>query len=130
MALDLTDLDNALLPSTFDSLPKDECISRIKKNVLGIKTIRRVIKGFIPKFTDTNVYELERGWIAGYDKIKSNLPAIEPALREAIKQPPFPIIGTHSYRRALANIDIDDIVKRAQEKPKKVLGDIFENWEA
>lgn len=123
-ALDLTDLDNVLLPSTFDALPAAECLRRVKKNVLGIKTLRRVIKGFIPKFDDSKFYEFQQGWLAGYDKINMNLPAIEQALREAIQQPPYPVIGTHAYRRALANIDINDIVKRAQEDPENTLDEI------
>ena len=47
-----------------------------------------------------------------------NLPTkIDSLLKAALEKAPYPVIGTRSYRRAMAQVDIDEIMLRMNQDP-------------
>jgi FMN phosphatase YigB (HAD superfamily) len=121
MVIDLHDLKDALSPSTFNVMAKDDLESRITKNVVSTKHCRRLRRTFISQFDTQSQENFTQGWMAAYDRVRKNLDKIEENLRKSLDHAPYPVIGTHGHRRAMSNIDIDEIVSRANRPPMEML---------
>ena len=108
-ATDARSID-ALAPD-FDDLTKHRVLSR--------SATRRARRSFLP-IEDMNA-ELPRhfrnGWLEVYARAKSIRTQIRDDLLDRIYRDPPLIIGTQAYRRAMARIDVDDIMARLAEDP-------------
>ncbi|AMB86694.1 hypothetical protein AWM79_15845 [Pseudomonas agarici] len=115
LALDVTHLKDPDNPETFNTMSAEDITLRTKRKVLSIEHCRRVLKEFIPQVNDMEFSEFRKGWFALYSDVRKQLGTIESMLRTSIKVKPYPIIGTHSYRRAMSSIDVDAILSRVSE---------------
>lgn len=120
VALDLHGIERPDIPSTFDNMPAEEISRRTKHQVLSPKHCRRVLKGFLAQVDEDEFSVFSQGWLAMYNKVNSELEVIEKAMRMSIATQPYPIVGTSSYRRAMASFDIDAVLRRANENANAV----------
>jgi len=121
LALETAGLDDPLCPGTFDRLAKDELARRTRKRVLTPLTTRRARRTFMETDgLETDLAEAFRsGWIDFARQVQRQRDEIVGLFQDRVHQEPYLIIGTHSYRRAMAVVDIDDMADRIGEAPEK-----------
>jgi len=119
LALDLTGIPDPLNPHALDALGRDALRRRVVKQVLSPLAMRRARRTFL----DTRaaapelVAAFRRGWIELHQRARQRRARLGELLRERIYTEPFLIIGTHAYRRAMAGIDLDDLLSRIDLDP-------------
>lgn len=117
-ALDLRGIDDPMSPLIIDGL-SHQLEERTKHRVLSPAATRRARRSFLPN-DDQGRHLGERfkqGWIALFERARGKLDAIEALLMDRIYTTPYLIIGTQSYRRAMALSDVGDISQRIREDP-------------
>ncbi|MDL2718314.1 MAG: HAD family hydrolase [Acidobacteriota bacterium] len=123
LAIDTEGLERAERPETFDRMPKDELARRIKKRVLSRRATSRARRAF---FADTPRHSpmdaaFQEGWVAFCSEQRGRARALTDVLLERIHTEPPLVIGTHGYRRAMAEIDVEDIRLRLALDPEAAL---------
>lgn len=116
LAIDTSGLAAPERPETFDRMAPDELAARTKKKVLSSRATSRARRSF---FTDTvkgsPIDEaFHAGFIDYYREQQGRADAIADTLRTRLRTEPPLVVGTHGYRRALAQVDVDDILTRLQ----------------
>jgi HAD superfamily hydrolase (TIGR01509 family) len=114
LAIDVSGLAAPERPETFDRLPAGELAARIKKRVLSARATSRARRSF---FADTpkgsRVDEaFHAGFLDFYRMQQGRADELAGVLRARVHAEPPLVIGTHGYRRALANVDVADICAR------------------
>jgi HAD superfamily hydrolase (TIGR01549 family) len=118
LALEASALEGADDPHTIDSLSAEELAVRGGKTVLSERAMRRARKTFIdtesagPELVDA----FRRGFTDLFREVQEKREELRSILMERVYRKPYLIIGTHAYRRAMAKIDVDDILSRL-DKP-------------
>src|SRR6185295_17909523 len=99
-----------------------ELKERLKRSVLTPRTMKRARRAFFG--TDDLAPELERafraGWMATYRRLQGQAERALGLLDARIHRPPYLIIGTQAYRRAMAQVDLDEIRRRLGENADDV----------
>jgi HAD superfamily hydrolase (TIGR01509 family) len=123
LAIDTSGLERPDRPETFDRMPAGELGGRVKKTVLTPRATRRARREF---FGDTppgsgldDAYRT--GWVSFFAAQKERAHLLLEALRERVHEEPPLVIGTHGYRRAMAEVDVDDVRKRLDLDPEAAL---------
>jgi HAD superfamily hydrolase (TIGR01549 family) len=123
LAIDTSGLARPERPETFDRMPADELAARVKTTVLTPRATRRARREF---FGDTprgsaldDAYR--EGWISFYAEQKARAGALLAALRERVHAEPPLVIGTQGYRRAMAEVDVEDVRRRLELDPGAAL---------
>jgi putative hydrolase of the HAD superfamily len=121
LALETEGLENPRRPDTFDRLPKEELARRTRKRVLTPHTTRRARRTFMEtEGLDTDLAAAFRGgWIDFARQVQRQRDEIVGLFRDRVLREPYLVIGTQSYRRAMAGVDIDDMEDRIGEDPEK-----------
>jgi hypothetical protein len=114
LAIDTEGLAAAQRPETFDRMPSDELVARTKKKVLSARATSRARRSF---FTDTPKGSaideaFHAGFLDFYRRQQGRADELAGALLGRVHAEPPVVIGTHGYRRALAEVDIADIRSR------------------
>ncbi|MFW6198387.1 MAG: HAD family hydrolase [Acidobacteriota bacterium] len=122
LALDLDGLDDPFRPETFDRLSEQEVRSRLRREVLTHRTTRRAMRSFlVPESPDSERGRAFRdGWLRTYRLVQRRRQEILGRIRERVHDEPPLIIGTRSYRRAMADIDVDDMARRIDADPERL----------
>ena len=126
LALDLSEIVDPCNPHELAALGLEEQAWRIRKRVITPRTCRRNYREFFgtrgaePELIDP----FREGWCELTRNAQARRATLEEMLRDRILSEPFLIIGTHSYRRAMAEIDIEDFLARLTLGPIEVL----EGW--
>jgi HAD superfamily hydrolase (TIGR01509 family) len=120
LAIDTEGLERPERPETFDGMPKDELARRIKKRVLSPRATSRARRAF---FTDTPRGSpvdaaFHEGFVAFYAAQRERRGALADVLLERVHAEPPLVIGTHGYRRAMAEVDVEDIRARLALEPE------------
>jgi HAD superfamily hydrolase (TIGR01509 family) len=120
LAIDTDGLERPERPETFDRMPADKLTRRIKKKVLSPRATSRARRAF---FTDTGRGSpvdaaFHEGFVAFYAAQRARSAEILDALHERVHAEPPLVIGTHGYRRALAEVDVEDIRSRLALEPE------------
>lgn len=122
LALDAGGVEDPLRPETFDRMSAGELKERLKRSVLTPRTMKRARRAFFG--TDDLAPELERafraGWLATYRRLQGQAARALGLLDARVHRPPYLIIGTQAYRRAMAQVDIDEIRRRLGENADDV----------
>lgn len=123
LAIDTEGLERPERPETFDRMPKDELARRIRKKVLSRRATSRARRSF---FADTQRdspldVAFEEGFVAYYAQQAARATALADAFLERIHAEPPLVIGTHGYRRAMAEVDLEDILERLALDPEAAL---------
>jgi hypothetical protein len=115
-ALDLRDCRDPFSPLFVDGLG-DSVVERTKHRVLSPLATRRARRCFLPveDMTDHRVQRFRKGWLKVYDEARQKIGSIEKFLMDRVYRTPPLIIGTQSYRRAMARLDVRDILHRMNE---------------
>lgn len=114
LAIDTSGLAAPERPETFDRMPKGELAGRVKKKVLSARATSRARRSFFgdtPKGSPVDA-AFRAGWVDFYRRQQAQADALEQALRDRIHTEPPLVIGTHGYRRAMAEVDVEDIRSR------------------
>jgi len=115
----VTGLADPLRPETFDRLPPDELRGRVKKQVLSKRASNRARRSFFELPPEHEVpVAFRAGFLDFYRAQGPNAGALCALVEERIHAEPPLVIGTHSYRRAMATIDLDDIRQRLAMEPE------------
>ena len=114
LAIDTTGLDAPAHPDTFDRMAPDELSARTKKRVLSSRATSRARRSF---FTDTPKGSpideaFHAGFLDYYRQQQARADDLIGVLRARVATGPPLIVGTHGYRRALAQVDVEDIRTR------------------
>ncbi len=122
MAMDVTGLDDPLLPDSFDRLGQDELERRVLKRVLTERTTRRARRTFFETDSLDSIAAsaFREGWLDIYRRAQREVEPLCAMLVERVVRPPYLIIGTQSYRRAMALTDVRDIRRRIEQDPEQV----------
>ena len=122
LALDVSELDDTLSPTTFDRLPPAEIQRRIKRRVLTERTTRRAMGTFLElESLDSELARaFRRGWVDTFRAVQARQDALCALIEERIYTSPHLVIGTQSYRRAMARLDLEDMRERFLQDPEEL----------
>jgi len=122
MAMDVAGLGDPLVPESFDRLGEDELERRVLKRVLTERTTRRARRTFFETDSLDSVAAsaFREGWLDIYRRGQREVELLCGMLAERVVRPPYLIIGTQSYRRAMALTDVRDIRRRIEQDPERV----------
>jgi len=127
LAIDVDGLADPLDPATFDGMDAGELERRLQKKVLTERTTRRARRSFF-ETDDTNT-EVARtfrdGWLDVYRKVQARKDEVVGLIEARVHRAPYLVIGTQSYRRAMAHVDVADISERIAQDPEKVFSACF-----
>ena len=114
LALDISGVERPLDPYSFDDMDPDELAGRIKKRVLTDRTTRRAMRSFVEleSFETELAGAFRTGWVDCFRQIRERWPRLERLLEERVHRKPYLIIGTQAYRRAMAQVDIEEMKAR------------------
>jgi len=122
LALDSTGLENPFRPENFDRLSGADLSRRIRRRVLSARATRRAMRSFFE--LESLESELGRmfkqGWVDTFCQVKEDCERICRFLEQRVTTEPFLIIGTRSYRRAMAKIDVQDMRQRIEQDPEEI----------
>lgn len=121
LAIDTEGLAAPLRPETFDTMEPGELRRRRKKEVLSRRATSRARRSF---FGDTaKNSEIDRafreGFLDAYARQRERADDLCQLLWRRIHEEPPLVIGTHGYRRALANVDVEDVRERLRRDPEE-----------
>lgn len=122
MAMDVSGLGDPLLPETFDRLGEEELERRVLKRVLTERTTRRARRTFFEtdSLETSAAAAFREGWLDIYRRAQRDVERLCGLLEARVTRPPYLIIGTQSYRRAMARADVRDIRRRIEQDPERV----------
>jgi HAD superfamily hydrolase (TIGR01549 family) len=123
LAIDTSGLACPDRPETFDRMPAGELAARVKKTVLTPRATRRARREFFGDTAPGSALDTayREGWISFYAAQKARAREILEALRERVHAEPPLVIGTQGYRRAMAEVDVDDVRARLDLDPEAAL---------
>lgn len=115
-ALDVSGLADPFDPETIDRFGA-MLVGRTERRALSRATIRRTRRTFLPveDRSDDRVKCFRNGWIRAYETAKRRSSEIEAFLLDRIYRRPYLVIGTRSHRRAMAALDVRDIMQRISQ---------------
>jgi len=125
-ALDTCNATNMTESAPANSLTDEAFQRRIKHQPLGLKALRRVTRIFTAPLHDEALTQFRQGWNRGFESARGQRDLIARLMNSALNLQPCPTIGTRAYRRALTNIDIDLLLRRVDENPKRKLDEILD----
>jgi hypothetical protein len=120
LALDVEGIDEPLRPQSFDALSEDELQGRVLKHVLTERTTRRAMGTFlkVDGVDEEPGRSFKAGWVAGFRQIQERRERLLALIEDRAYREPYLIIGTQSYRRAMARLDIQDVRQRMEQDPE------------
>lgn len=126
LALDLEGLPDPLDPRAIDRLGSERLRALVKKSVLTERTLRRARSEFfaVEHASREVLASYREGFLTAYRDIRERAEPCLQMIRERAYRPPYLVVGTRSYRRAMAELDIDSIRNRLEEDPEAVLAQV------
>ncbi len=127
LAIDVEQLPRAEDPHAIDALPHQSLLALVKRRVLTPRTLPRVRGEFFDVRTVGEEIRaaFSHGFLAQYEVLQSLKEALLNVVRQSAYTPPYLIVGTRAYRRAMAAIDLEDLSQRLQEDPRGVLAQLL-----
>lgn len=123
LAIGTEGLANAERPETFDRMPKDELSRRVKKTVLSPRATSRARRAFFgdtPRGSPVDA-AFREGFLSFYAAQNARADSLVDTLLARVHAEPPLVIGTHGYRRAMAEVDVEDIRARLVRDPEAAL---------
>jgi len=119
LAIDVSGLERPLDPHYLD-----ECAELpVAKTVLTDRAMRRARRSFVhEEAIAPEIYvSYQKGFRDCFRAMNARLDAVVDFLSERVRREPYLVIGTHSYRRAMAMIDVHEIADRLTHDPDQVM---------
>lgn len=115
-ALDLRDCSDPFSPVAIDNLG-ESLDERTRHRVFSPAACHKARKRFFPveDKADSRFKRFKEGFLKSFELAHQRCRQIETFLMERIYKSPAVIIGTHAYRRAMATLDVKDMLSRIQE---------------
>lgn len=127
LAIDVGALPDPTTPGAIDALGASTLARLTKKRVLTEKTLPRARAEFFD--VRTSPAEVTRaygdGFLVAYRELGRRAERICALIRGRIAESPHLVIGTRAYRRAMAEVDLDDIRARLTADPVPVLDQLL-----
>lgn len=121
LAIDVSGLADPYDPGAIDRAAGEP--DRVAKRVLSDRAMRRARRSFIEeeKSSPSAMNAFRAGFTELFGLARERSETIIGALRERVEAKPPLIIGTHAWRRAMAQVDVDGMERRMHETPEDVL---------
>jgi hypothetical protein len=121
-------IPSAALPDACDrpaveALGGDRLRSLVRRRVLTERTLPRAVAEFLGA-EHRGARERDafaRGFLAAFERLLARKRELLGTIEDRLERPPWLVIGTHAYRRAMLRIDLDDIAARLEEEPRDIL---------
>jgi HAD superfamily hydrolase (TIGR01509 family) len=119
LAIDVSDLERPLDPRYLDAL--DDL--RVAKTVLTDRAMRRARRSFVHEESiRPEIYTAyQSGFRDCFHSMHERRSAVTEFLADRVGREPYLVIGTHSYRRAMAMVDVREIADRLNHDPDQVM---------
>jgi HAD superfamily hydrolase (TIGR01549 family) len=119
LALDVTGVGDPRDPRQIDALGREELEARTKKRVLTSRTTHRTRREFfdVPPERDDLIRAFREGFVEAYASMAARRDEICDTLAARVYADPPLVIGTHGYRRAMAQYDVEDVRLRMMQEP-------------
>lgn len=123
LAIDTTGLAHPERPQTFDAMTADELASRTRRRVLTRKTSPRARKTFLEGASRDSAIgrAFDEGFQEFYAEQRRRAGELVDLVSERVRSSPPLVIGTQSYRRAMATPDVEDIRARLAMTPSEAV---------
>ncbi|MEP0774955.1 MAG: HAD family hydrolase [Acidobacteriota bacterium] len=123
LAVEVAQLPDPLDPHAIDALPREHLGNLVKRRVLSARTLPRARSEFfdVRQVPQEVTQAFGRGFFDQYELLRSRRRQLLELVREQVYTPPYLIAGTRAYRRALADIDLEDLEGRLAENPADIL---------
>ncbi|HQR46917.1 MAG TPA: hypothetical protein PK598_13015, partial [Thermoanaerobaculia bacterium] len=121
LAIDTEGLAEPLRPETFDRMAPAELRARRKKEVLSRRATSRARRSFFGETPKGSAIDraFREGFLDFYARQRERADDLCRLLRRRIHEEPPLVIGTHGYRRALADVDVEDVRGRLARDPEE-----------
>lgn len=119
LAIDPSGLDDPFDPDCLDAEPD----LHVAKQVLTDRAMRRARRSFVQEESVTaETYQaLKDGFTGFLREMRARKDDIVGFIDERIHRKPYLVLGTHSYRRAMASVDAREIADRLTQDPDHVV---------
>jgi len=123
LAIDTEGLAEPLEPRTFDRMGADEVAARLRHRVLSPKTSSRARRTFLPDRSRGTALgrAFDEGFLEFCAAQRARADALLQMIAARLEAGPPLVIGTQSYRRAMARFDVEDIAGRLRLEPREAL---------
>jgi len=123
LAIDTAGLAEPLVPRTFDRMGADEIASRLRHRVLSPKTSSRARRTFLPDAARGTALgrAFDEGFLSFCAAQRAQADALLRMIEGRLEAGPPLVIGTQSYRRAMARLDVEDVAGRLRLEPREAL---------
>ncbi|MEW6336296.1 MAG: HAD-IA family hydrolase [Acidobacteriota bacterium] len=126
-------IPSATLPDAFDrpaveALGRERLRSLVRRRVLTDRTLPRARAEFLGA-EDRGAWEraaFTRGFLAAFEVLLARRSELIGELEARLDRPPWLVIGTHAYRRAMLSLDVEDIRSRLDENPRDIVRRMLE----
>ncbi|HVO52401.1 MAG TPA: HAD-IA family hydrolase [Thermoanaerobaculia bacterium] len=110
-------------PETFDRMGADEIAARLRHRVLSPRTSSRARRTFLPDAARGTALgrAFDEGFLAFCAEQQAQAKALLDMIAGRLAAEPHLVIGTQSYRRAMARLDLEDIAARLGLEPREAL---------
>lgn len=127
LAIDVEQLPNPSNPYAIDAVPPTRLHAQVKRRVLSPRTLPRARAEFFDARTvgEAVTAAFQGGFLAQWEILQERRTALLELLHQAAYTPPYLLVGTRAYRRAMATIDLEDIAHRLAEDPHRVLAQLL-----
>lgn len=125
-ALDVSGVDDPRRPEAIDVLARGSS-DRTRRRALSSAATRRCRRSFLPvdNLDSEVVRPFRQGWKRVFERAKASAADISSLLISRVYSSPPLIIGTQAYRRAMARVDVDDILDRIARDPDEALAHAY-----
>jgi hypothetical protein len=124
LALDVTGQRDPFDPHALDALGADELRQRVRRHVLTPRTMRRAHREFFGDSPPAILAAYRDGWIRLHRLAQERRERLRALLEQRLYRQPYLVVGTRAYRRAMARLDIEDLLSRVDGDPERS----FEEW--
>lgn len=117
-------IDPSGFDDPFDPVCLDACTDLpVAKQVLSDRAMRRARRSFVQEesVSEETYLALKDGFTSFLREMDRRRNAIVAFIDERIHRKPYLVLGTHSYRRAMASVDVNEIADRLTHDPEQVV---------
>jgi putative hydrolase of the HAD superfamily len=127
LAMDLEGVSNPLDRKALEALGRENLRLRVRRRVLADAHMQRAYRAFLGPFgADPRRQEaFAEGWLEVHRRAQANETALREILERRLEQEPSLVVGTHAYRRALTELDLEDFLERLREAPERAVRRCF-----
>ncbi|MCU0240996.1 MAG: HAD family hydrolase [Vicinamibacteria bacterium] len=119
LAYEVAGLIDPYRPQAIDDLDPQERAARLRTSVLTPRATRRARRSFFDTDSLDSPLALafKEGWLDAYARVRGARNVVADMIGERVYREPYLIIGTQAHRRAMARVDLADILARVDEDP-------------